>query len=191
MDIRDQFRKVGDDVGKMARDVADGSKKVTARARLRRMIQTSSTAQNTVYKEIGAKYYEESKAAPEEQYEELFRQVEDLQAQIDELKSEMAALDNASICVNCGFKLGDLQKFCPECGTQNASYGKWKAEAEAAEAQRRAAKEAEQAERAARKAEKEAQEAFFETTAEAVQEDEEDEEFSSPDATVSVDDDEA
>lgn len=63
--------------------------------------------------------------------------------------------------------MNDGQKFCPECGHKNASYGKWKAEAEAAEAARRAAKEAEQAEREARKAAQSASVAY-ETTAEPV-----------------------
>jgi predicted amidophosphoribosyltransferase len=75
----------------------------------------------------------ENQCQPEEQYEGLFQQASDLIAQIDVLKSELAGLDNASICPECGSKVNDGQKFCPECGHKNASYGKWKAEAEAAD----------------------------------------------------------
>ncbi len=146
MDFRDQFRKMSDDVGKMAREVADTSKKATARARVRRMINSCNDSLQTIYQEIGSRYYVENQCQPEEQYEGLFQQASDLIAQIDVLKSELAGLDNASICPECGSKVNDGQKFCPECGHKNASYGKWKAEAEAAEAARRAAKEAEQAE---------------------------------------------
>ena len=153
MDFRDQFRKMSDDVGKMAREVADTSKKATARARVRRMINSCNDSLQTIYQEIGSRYYVENQCQPEEQYEGLFQQASDLIAQIDVLKSELAGLDNASIC--------------PECGHKNASYGKWKAEAEAAEAARRAAKEAEQAEREARKAAQSASVAY-ETTAEPV-----------------------
>ncbi len=168
MDFRDQFRRVSDDVGKMARDVADTSKKATARARIRRMINSTNELLQMIYKEIGSRYYVENQCSPEEQYAGLFEQAADLIAQIDVLKTELAGLDNATICPSCGSKVNDLQRFCPECGCKNDSYGKWKAEAEAEEAARRAAKEAEQAERAARKAEKAAQEQFFETTAEVV-----------------------
>lgn len=167
MDFRDQFRKMSDDVGKMAREVADTSKKATARARVRRMINSCNDSLQTIYQEIGSRYYVENQCQPEEQYEGLFQQASDLIAQIDVLKSELAGLDNASICPECGSKVNDGQKFCPECGHKNASYGKWKAEAEAAEAARRAAKEAEQAEREARKAAQSASVAY-ETTAEPV-----------------------
>ena len=54
MDFRDQFRKMSDDVGKMAREVADTSKKATARARVRRMINSCNESLQTIYQEIGA-----------------------------------------------------------------------------------------------------------------------------------------
>ena len=96
MDFRDQFRKMSDDVGKMAREVADTSKKATARARVRRMINSCNESLQTIYQEIGSRYYVENQCQPEEQYEGLFQQASDLIAQIDVLKSELAGLDNAS-----------------------------------------------------------------------------------------------
>ncbi len=149
MDFRNQIRKMSDDVGRMAREVADTSKKAAARARVRRMIRTCQDSLHMIYEEIGARYYVENRCSPAQQYEGLFQQASDLIEQIDVLKSELAMLDNASICPECGAKLGDSQKFCPECGTKNAAYGKARAEAEAAEVARQAAKEAQQAERAA------------------------------------------
>ena len=167
MDFRDQFRKMSDDVGKMAREVADTSKKATARARVRRMINSCNDSLQTIYQEIGSRYYVENQCQPEEQYEGLFQQASDLIAQIDVLKSELAGLDNASICPECGSKVNDGQKFCPECGHKNASYGKWKAE---------------QAEREARKAAQSASVAY-ETTAEPVSDEAEENVFPS-DATA-------
>ena len=96
MDFRDQFRKMSDDVGKMAREVADTSKKATARARVRRMINSCNDSLQTIYQEIGSRYYVENQCQPEEQYEGLFQQASDLIAQIDVLKSELAGLDNRS-----------------------------------------------------------------------------------------------
>lgn len=168
MDFRDQFRKMSDDVGKMAKEVADSSKKATARARIRRMINSCNESLQTIYREIGSRYYVENQCAPAEQYEGLFQQAADLIAQIDVLKSELAGLDHATICPSCGSKVSELQRFCPECGTKNDSYGKWKAEAEATEAARRAAREAEQAEREAHKAAGKANVDVYETTAETV-----------------------
>ena len=163
MDFRDQFRKMSDDVGKMAREVADTSKKATARARVRRMINSCNESLQTIYQEIGSRYYVENQCQPEEQYEGLFQQASDLIAQIDVLKSELAGLDNASICPECGSKVNDGQKFCPECGHKNESYGKWKA-----------AREAEQAEREARKSAQAAPAEVYETTAEPVSSEETD-----------------
>ena len=104
----------------MAREVADTSKKATARARVRRMINSCNDSLQTIYQEIGSRYYVENQCQPEEQYEGLFQQASDLIAQIDVLKSELAGLDNASICPECGSKVNDGQKFCPECGHKNA-----------------------------------------------------------------------
>ena len=131
MDFRDQFRKMSDDVGKMAREVADTSKKATARARVRRMINSCNESLQTIYQEIGSRYYVENQCQPEEQYEGLFQQASDLIAQIDVLKSELAGLDNASICPECGSKVNDGQKFCPECGAKKPepkmeAAGSWK-----------------------------------------------------------------
>lgn len=185
MDFRDQFRKVSDDVGKMARDVADSSKKAAAKARIRRMINGCNDALQSIYTEIGSRYYVENQCEPKPQFAGLFERAADLIAQIDVLKAELAGLDHATICPSCGTAVNDLQKFCPECGCKNSSYGKWKAEAEAAEAARRAAKEAEQAEREARKAEKVAQGTVYETTAEAVPDDDD---VSLADATACTED---
>ena len=131
MDFRDQFRKMSDDVGKMAREVADTSKKATARARVRRMINSCNESLQTIYQEIGSRYYVENQCQPEEQYEGLFQQASDLIAQIDVLKSELAGLDNASICPECGSKrpaedegwtcsCGAVNKgkFCTNCGAK-------------------------------------------------------------------------
>ncbi len=65
MDFRDQFRKMSDDVGKMAREVADTSKKATARARVRRMINSCNDSLQTIYQEIGSRYYVENQCQPE------------------------------------------------------------------------------------------------------------------------------
>ncbi len=170
MDFRDQFRKMSDDVGKMAREVADTSKKATARARIRRMINSCQASLQDVYSEIGSRYYTENQCNPAEQYTGLFEQATDLTSQIEVLKHELAGLDNETICPSCGSRVNDAQKFCPECGCKNESYGKMKAEAEAEEAARRAAKEAEQAERAARKTAKMSQADVVEATAEIVSE---------------------
>ena len=110
MDFRDQFRKMSDDVTKMARDVADTSKKATARARIRRMINSCNSSLQSIYSEIGSRYYVENRCEPEEQYAGLFEQAADLIAQIDTLKSELASLENASICPECGSKVTDAQK---------------------------------------------------------------------------------
>ena len=77
-------------------------------------------------------------------------------------------------CIKCGAEINADMKFCPECGHKNESYGKWKAEAEAAEAARRAAREAEQAEREARKSAQAAPAEVYETTAEPVSSEETD-----------------
>lgn len=158
MDFRDQFRKMSGDVGKMAREVADTSKKATARARIRRMINTCNDSLQTIYQEIGTRYYTENQCDPQEQYAGLFQQAADTIAQIDVLKSELAGLDHAVICPSCGSKVMETQRFCPNCGCKNASYGKWKAEEEADENARRAAEEAEQAERDAHNAVQESEE---------------------------------
>ena len=123
MDFRDQFRKMSGDVGKMAREVADTSKKATARARIRRMINTCNDSLQTIYQEIGTRYYTENQCDPQEQYAGLFQQAADTIAQIDVLKSELAGLDHAVICPSCGSKVMETQRFCPNCGCRTGRTG--------------------------------------------------------------------
>lgn len=67
--FRDQFRKMSDDVGKMARSCRH-FQKATARARVRRAINSCNDSLQTIYQEIGSRYYVENQCQPEEQYED-------------------------------------------------------------------------------------------------------------------------
>ena len=51
----DSRMEAGTEVGKLAREVAATSKKATARARVRRMINSCNDSLKTIYQEIGSR----------------------------------------------------------------------------------------------------------------------------------------
>ncbi len=154
MDFRDQIRKISDDVGKMAKGVADNSKKVSARVRIRRLIRNCKTSLQSVYSQIGLLYYTANQSNPSAEYDDLFSQVTAITAQLDMLKMELAGLDHSTICPSCGSTVDDLQKFCPGCGCRNTFYGRFQAKKDLTDAELRVVKETKQE---VRKAEKEEQ----------------------------------
>lgn len=164
MDFRDQIRKIGDGVEKKAKEAADSSAKAASRSRIRHLLNRCQDDLQSTYSILGSKFYADHKDNPDDQYTQEFQQIRDLLAEIDTLNTELAELDEATICPACGAKILDSQKFCPECGRENESYGQAQAKAAEEEANQRAIKEAEQAERIARMGNRTAPAQVYEST---------------------------
>ena len=108
MEMKERLFKLGGDVkhtaGKLAKGAVDGSKKMAEKVRIKNAISHAESRLNAAYMEIGKKY------------EELHEN--DTESEFAELKTELAAVDSASICPNCGKYVQEGQRFCPACGTK-------------------------------------------------------------------------
>lgn len=122
MELKETLLKFGEDVknsaGKLAKGAVDTSKKMAEKAKLKSAVSQSESKLNAVYIEIGKKYEEllGSENAPE--FSEYLTEAAELKEKITALKAEMAALDAAAVCPNCGKYVKEEQLFCPYCGTK-------------------------------------------------------------------------
>lgn len=122
MEMKERLFKLGGDVkhtaGKLAKGAVDGSKKMAEKVRIKNAISHAESRLNAAYMEIGKKYEELHENDTESEFAELLGTAADAKAQIVELKTELAAVDSASICPNCGKYVQEGQRFCPACGTK-------------------------------------------------------------------------
>ena len=55
-------------------------------------------------------------------YSELINTIIDTQQELESLQSQLATLENASICSSCSEHVRNNQKFCSSCGARNEAY---------------------------------------------------------------------
>ena len=130
MDFWQKVRQVSDEVGsslgKMAKDVADNSKRAAERSKMKRNISNCKSKIEHAYMEIGKKfvkkYFEASDAQLDSDYSELINTIIDTQQELESLQSQLATLENASICSSCSEHVRNNQKFCSSCGARNEAY---------------------------------------------------------------------
>lgn len=119
-DIPNRLNKLGDEVKtgaeKLAKDAIDGSKKVAEKIKLKGAISRAESRLNATYLEIGKKYEEIYGDKGDAEFAELLTQVAEARAQIAISRAELAAVDSATICENCGKYVQEGQRFCPYCG---------------------------------------------------------------------------
>ena len=125
MEMKDRLVKLGGDVKqtaeKLAKGAMDGSKKVAEKVKLRSSISQAESRLNASYMELGKKFEELYSAMCEGGLTDQLQEIADIKAQIADAKSELAALDSAYLCPNCGKYVQEGQNFCPSCGAkQNA-----------------------------------------------------------------------
>lgn len=110
--------KVGSSASKFAKGVADNSKKVAAKAKLKKAVYDLESAKKSAYMEMGKLYFTANAASAEEPYAEWVQKIVEADEKIAQCQKAMAALENAAICDACGTVVGNDQKFCPNCGAK-------------------------------------------------------------------------
>lgn len=122
----DKLKKVTNEaansVGKFASNVADSSKKMAEKQKLKSKIRNEESIINGIYLTLGKICFESNGEASKEAYEQHIADIKTHLAEIESLNARIAAVDGVGVCSKCGAQLGSSVKFCSACGTPNANY---------------------------------------------------------------------
>ncbi len=122
MEMKETIKKIGGDIKnsaeKLAKGTIDTSKKMAEKAKIKRTISQAESTLNATYIEIGKKYEEMYGNKAEAEFAQLLSAIADARAQIAAARADLAAIDSAALCDNCGKYVQEDQKFCPHCGTK-------------------------------------------------------------------------
>lgn len=88
-DGKEFVTKVGDTLSAKGKEVTDKAKELAEIANLRSQIRTCEEVVKKNYTEIGKRYYELHGSAPEEEYEEQCRAIQNAQAAITDLEERI------------------------------------------------------------------------------------------------------
>ena len=122
----DKLKKVTNEaansVGKFASNVADSSKKMAEKQKLKSKIRNEESTINGIYLTMGKICSESDGEASKETYEQHIADIKAHLAEIESLNARIAAVDGVGVCSKCGAQIGSSVKFCSACGTANANY---------------------------------------------------------------------
>lgn len=116
LNLKETFNSVVSSAEKFAKDAADSSKKMVERVKIKGEISKAESELNAAYMEIGKKYDELYGDRMEPDFADALAQVAKAKAAIAVAKAELASMESASICPNCGKFVQEGQNFCPNCG---------------------------------------------------------------------------
>ena len=120
MELKDKVTKIGGEfktgAEKLVKGAMDSSKKMMERMRIKNEISKAESRINAAYIEIGKKYEDIYGNRGEVEFAELLAQVAQAKASIAVSRAELAAVDSAAVCDNCGKYVQEGQRFCPHCG---------------------------------------------------------------------------
>ena len=118
MDLKETLNNVVSSAEKFAKGAVDSSKKMAERVKIKGEISKAESNINAAYIEIGKKYEELYGNRGEAEFAELLAQVAEGRAAIAVSRAELASMESASICSNCGKYVQAGQRFCPNCGAK-------------------------------------------------------------------------
>ena len=122
----DKLKKVTNEaansVGKFASNVADSSKKMAEKQKLKSKIRNEESTINGIYLTMGKICFESDGESSKETYEQHIADIKAHLAEIESLNARIAAVDGVGVCSKCGAQIGSSVKFCSACGTANANY---------------------------------------------------------------------
>ena len=116
MELKDKVSEFRSSAEKFVKGAVDGSKKMMERVRIKNDISKAESKLNAAYIEIGKKYEEIYGNRGEGEFAELLAQIAQAKASVAVSRAELAAVDSAAVCDNCGKYVQEGQRFCPHCG---------------------------------------------------------------------------
>lgn len=112
------FNKVTDAVGTMGKDVTKAAKDNVEIMKCSSAIDSREKEMESIYKEIGRRYYNSEGEVSKEAFADLFEAIRSEQSQIDELREKLQELKRTVICKECGAELPRDAKYCRNCGAK-------------------------------------------------------------------------
>jgi len=116
--LNETLNNVVSSVEKLAKGAADSSKKMVERVKIKGEISKAESELNAAYLEIGKKYEELYGDRMEPDFADALAQVAKAKAAIAVSRAELASMESASVCPNCGKFVKEADRFCPNCGTK-------------------------------------------------------------------------
>ncbi len=107
-----------DSAGKVTKNAMDGSKKMAEKIRIQSNISKAEKNLTQTYVKIGQKYEELYGNRSDPDFSVYMMEIADIRAQIAAARAELASLDTAVLCKNCGKYVTENQNFCPNCGSK-------------------------------------------------------------------------
>ena len=114
----DFFDRLTASVSKTAKQVSDNAKSLADKNRVRKDIAAIENEIRNRFRDIGEKYFAETKDSPAPEYAEMFSAISELQANLTAKQHELETLDGTVACPECGRPILLGSKFCPSCGAQ-------------------------------------------------------------------------
>lgn len=94
------------------------AKDLTELTKLTAQVNDAEKKINDLYYKLGFEIYKAYREEPLETGAEHFAQITQLHQQIADYKAQMAALNNTSVCPNCGARVNKDMVFCSGCGSR-------------------------------------------------------------------------
>lgn len=129
MDFFTEMKRSLESTGKQ---VAKKTKDFSESLQLKSKIAAEKDALETMYRSIGRQVYEHATEEEAERFAEEFLSIQKTLKRKAELEEELAELEGAVYCEECGAKLDRNAVFCSRCGSRVQAWRK----AEAKEAER-------------------------------------------------------
>jgi ribosomal protein L40E len=115
------FDKIGNKISTTGKAASAKAKEFAEVSKLNSAVNAENAKINTIFSDLGKKYYELKADAPDAEFAEYVNAINTakdeivrLTAQIEEIK----ALNAPRTCPNCGAQVADDAMFCNKCGTQ-------------------------------------------------------------------------
>ncbi|MCR5718509.1 MAG: zinc-ribbon domain-containing protein [Oscillospiraceae bacterium] len=117
-DLNGKINSVVNSVEKLAKGAADTSKRMVERVKVKSEISKAESDLNAAYIELGKKYEELYGDRMDADFADVLARVAKAKAAIAVSRAELASIDSASVCPNCGKFVKEGDRFCPNCGTK-------------------------------------------------------------------------
>lgn len=118
MAIMDNLEVLGRVVSEKGKEAAKKAREITEALQLKAQITAEKNMIQEIYMKIGERYYEEHKAKPGEDFEDLFEEIARSLDKLAGLEQELCVVERIRTCEACGGKVSEEASFCCNCGSR-------------------------------------------------------------------------